>query len=63
MPRNWRAQFDAWQASGGGKDVAHTPVIEAFAAGARRGPLAAPTSVAADDDKQMKVLSSSARTA
>jgi 2-oxoglutarate dehydrogenase E1 component len=52
----WRAQFDAWQASGGGKDVAHTPVIEAFAAAARRGPLAAPTSVAADDEKQMKVL-------
>jgi 2-oxoglutarate dehydrogenase E1 component len=52
----WRAQFDAWQASGGGKDVAHTPVIEAFAAAAKRGPLAAPTSVAADDEKQMKVL-------
>ena len=52
----WRAQFDAWQASGGGADVAHTPVIEAFAAAARRGPLAAPTSVAADDEKQMKVL-------
>ncbi len=52
----WRAQFDAWQASGGGKDVAHTPVIEAFAAAARRGPLASPTSVAADDEKQMKVL-------
>ncbi len=52
----WRAQFDAWQASGGGRDVAHTPVIEAFAAAARRGPLAAPTSVAADDEKQMKVL-------
>ena len=40
----WRAQFDAWQASGAGRDVAHTPVIEAFAAAARRGPLAAPTS-------------------
>ncbi len=52
----WRAQFDAWQASGAGRDVAHTPVIEAFAAAARRGPLAAPTSVAADDEKQMKVL-------
>ena len=52
----WRAQFDAWQASGGGKDVAHTPVIEAFAAAAKRGPGASPTAVAADDEKQMKVL-------
>ena len=52
----WRAQFDAWQASGGGPDVAHTPVIEAFAAAAKRGPGASPTAVAADDEKQMKVL-------
>ncbi len=52
----WRAQFDAWQSSGQGRDVAHTPVIEAFAAAAKRGPLAPPTSVAADDEKQMKVL-------
>ena len=52
----WRAQFDAWQGAGGGQDVAHTPVIEAFAAAARRGPGASPTAVAADDEKQMKVL-------
>ena len=52
----WRAQFDAWQAAGGGQDVAHTPVIEAFAAAAKRGHGAAATAVAADDEKQMKVL-------
>ena len=27
---SWRAVFDAWQQGGKGKDVAHTPVIEAF---------------------------------
>ena len=26
----WRALFDGWQKGGNGKDVAHTPVIEAF---------------------------------
>jgi len=52
----WRAQFDAWQAQGGGRDVAHTPVIAAFAEAARRGPAATPAAVAADDEKQMKVL-------
>ncbi|HEX4943426.1 MAG TPA: 2-oxoglutarate dehydrogenase E1 component [Usitatibacteraceae bacterium] len=52
----WRAQFDAWQAPEGRRDVAHTPVIEAFAAAAKRGPGASPTAVAADDEKQMKVL-------
>ncbi|HRE12973.1 MAG TPA: 2-oxoglutarate dehydrogenase E1 component [Usitatibacteraceae bacterium] len=54
----WRAQFEAWQSAGNGRDVAHTPVIEAFAQAAKRGPrpvvVAAPA--AADDDKQMKVL-------
>jgi 2-oxoglutarate dehydrogenase E1 component len=54
----WRAQFESWQSAGNGRDVAHTPVIEAFAQAAKRGPrpvvVAAPA--AADDDKQMKVL-------
>ena len=58
----WRAQFDAWQASGKGRDVAHTPVIEAFARAARepRAAAPAPGPLSAIDieheDKQAKVL-------
>src|SRR6185437_13833291 len=26
----WRAQFDAWQKSGNGKDVPHGPIVAAF---------------------------------
>ena len=55
----WRAQFDTWQASGGKRDTAHAPVIEAFAAAARQVARAAPAEaqvVHADDEKQMKVL-------
>jgi len=58
----WRAQFDAWQASGKGRDVAHTPVIEAFARAARepRAAAPAPGPLSALDleheDKQAKVL-------
>jgi 2-oxoglutarate dehydrogenase E1 component len=55
----WRTQFDAWQSSGGKRDIAHTPVIEAFAAAAKRVARAAAAEAAtvhADDEKQMKVL-------
>jgi len=58
----WRAQFDAWQASGQGRDVAHTPVIEAFAQAARLGPRAAAPAAGLSaidlehEDKQAKVL-------
>jgi 2-oxoglutarate dehydrogenase E1 component len=55
VPPEWRAQFDAWQKSGSGKDVPHSPVIKAFenrqpAPGAARPP------AATLDDKQLKVL-------
>jgi 2-oxoglutarate dehydrogenase E1 component len=58
VPLEWRSQFDAWQASGTLRDVAHTPVIEAFAQRAKGG---APATVQApgvppDDGKQTKVL-------
>ncbi|HEX3096221.1 MAG TPA: 2-oxoglutarate dehydrogenase E1 component [Usitatibacter sp.] len=51
----WRTQFDAWQASGNGKDVPHGPVVAAFEGLARRG-AAAPAATAAADDKSLKVL-------
>jgi len=58
VPGEWRAQFDAWQA-GGGRDVAHAPVIAAFAEAARAATRAAPAQAGpapADEEKQMKVL-------
>ncbi|HXS51377.1 MAG TPA: 2-oxoglutarate dehydrogenase E1 component [Usitatibacter sp.] len=50
----WRAQFDAWQKSGNGKDVPHGPIVAAFENLARH-PAARPP-VAAADDKSLKVL-------
>ena len=51
----WRAQFDAWQKSGNGKDVPHGPIVAAFENLARHA-CAAPAPVAAADDKSLKVL-------
>jgi 2-oxoglutarate dehydrogenase E1 component len=57
VPESWRAQFDALPNVGGNnaKDVAHTPVIEAFAERAKQGAVRTVAS-AADDGKQLKVL-------
>jgi 2-oxoglutarate dehydrogenase E1 component len=52
---SWRALFDGWQKGGNGKDVAHSPVIEAFQRLAR-SPAAAAKPGAALDQKQLKVL-------
>jgi 2-oxoglutarate dehydrogenase E1 component len=51
----WRAQFDAWQSGGAARDQAHGPVIAAFEALARDGPVAA-RPASADDEKQTRVL-------
>jgi 2-oxoglutarate dehydrogenase E1 component len=51
----WRAVFDAWQKSGNGKDVAHTPVIEAFQRRSRE-PQAAGAPELRLDQQQLKVL-------
>jgi 2-oxoglutarate dehydrogenase E1 component len=54
---SWRAVFDAWQQGGKGKDVAHSPVIEAFARRARApAGAAAPAAAASSDAKSLKVL-------
>jgi len=50
----WRARFDAWQA-GTARDVAHGPVIDAFARQARQGARAAGP-MAVEDEKQTRVL-------
>ena len=52
----WREQFDAWQARGNGPDVAHAPILDAFAQLAKQGPVAAPAASSVDEEKQMKVL-------
>ncbi|HSN21412.1 MAG TPA: 2-oxoglutarate dehydrogenase E1 component [Usitatibacter sp.] len=51
----WRAQFDAWQKTGNGRDVAHGPIVAAFERLAREH-AAAPAPTAAADDKSLKVL-------
>ncbi len=51
----WRAQFDAWQQGGGGRDVAHGPVVAAFRNLARAG-APTPAPAAGTDDKSLKVL-------
>jgi 2-oxoglutarate dehydrogenase E1 component len=67
VPENWRKQFDALPNVAGnvGKDVAHTPVIEAFAERAKRGGgriayvnvgAGASLSAGGDDKKSFKVL-------
>ncbi|MEO7743878.1 MAG: thiamine pyrophosphate-dependent enzyme, partial [Usitatibacter sp.] len=56
---SWRGVFDAWQQAGRGKDVAHTPVIEAFQRLARQpagAAAAAPAAAAGSDAKSLKVL-------
>lgn len=57
VPESWRVQFDALPNVAGqaGKDVAHTPVIEAFALRAKQGALRT-AGAGADDGKQLKVL-------
>src|SRR5688572_6076739 len=57
VPESWRAQFDALPNVGGNsaKDVAHTPVIEAFAERAKQGAVRT-VAGAGDDGKQLKVL-------
>jgi 2-oxoglutarate dehydrogenase E1 component len=55
VPPEWRSQFDAWQKSGTGKDVAHSPVIKAFE-NRQNVPAAASAPAATLDDKQLKVL-------
>ena len=51
----WRAQFDAWQKAGNGKDVPHGPIVAAFENLARHA-AAAQAPVAPADDKSLKVL-------
>jgi len=61
VPEQWRGYFDKMQAlpsrdGNGGRDVAHAPVIEAFAQRARNG-TARPARAAADlDRKQVSVI-------
>ena len=55
VPGEWRAQFDAWQKGGSGKDVPHGPIVAAFENLARHA-AAAPAPSAAADDKSLKVL-------
>ncbi len=54
VPAEWRAQFDAWQQGGNGKDVPHAPIVAAFEGLARRAQAPAPT--AGGDGKSLKVL-------
>src|SRR5438045_1830074 len=51
----WRQQFDAWQAGGGAKDVAHSPILAAFE---NLRPSAAPATASGgpDTEKAHKVL-------
>src|SRR5689334_20402453 len=54
---SWRTVFDAWQQGGKAKDVAHTPVIEAFTRMAREPAVAAAAApVPGGDAKALKVL-------
>src|SRR3954447_13644338 len=53
---SWRATFDAWQKSGNGKDVPHSPVIAAFRKLAKQPAAAAAPAPAAGGDKALKVL-------
>lgn len=57
VPAEWRAYFDqlAQQPGNVAKDVAHAPVIAAFAEQAKQGGFR-PTAVAVDDGKQVAVL-------
>ena len=55
VPGEWRAQFDAWQKGGSGKDVPHGPIVAAFENLARHAAGRARTA-AAGDDKSLKVL-------
>jgi 2-oxoglutarate dehydrogenase E1 component len=59
VPQQWREYFDRLQgvaSAGGARDVAHTPVIEAFAQRARAGAARPAAHVAGLDRKQMSVL-------
>jgi 2-oxoglutarate dehydrogenase E1 component len=53
VPAEWRAQFDAWQKGGNGRDVPHGPIVAAFENLTRH---AAAAPAAAADDKSLKVL-------
>ncbi len=55
VPDEWRAQFDAWQKGGNGKDVPHGPIVAAFENLARRPAAAAPAAAPADE-KSLRVL-------
>ena len=55
--REWRAQFDAWQQRGDGRDVAARARDRGLRATSRAGRGAAPRrAAAADDEKSLKVL-------
>jgi len=58
VDEGWRATFDAWQQGGGNKDVAHSPVIEAFENLARPGLATSPAKAGtlASDGRDHKVL-------
>jgi 2-oxoglutarate dehydrogenase E1 component len=55
VPAEWRGYFDRLQLLPGGKDVAHAPVVEAFAQLAKAGPARA-AAPAALDRKQVSVI-------
>ncbi|TMH38392.1 MAG: 2-oxoglutarate dehydrogenase E1 component, partial [Betaproteobacteria bacterium] len=60
VPEQWREYFDKLQhlpaGGNGGRDVAHTPIVEAFAQRARTGAARPAPAVAGFDRKQVSVL-------
>src|SRR5467141_245226 len=60
VPEQWREYFDKLQAvpaaGNGGRDVAHAPIVEAFARRARAGAARPAPAVAGFDRKQVSVL-------
>src|SRR6266699_4581961 len=59
VPEQWREYFDRLQgvpSAGGARDVAHAPVIEAFAHRAKAGAARPAAPIAGLDRKQMSVL-------
>lgn len=55
VPEDWRKQFESMQAGSPRRDVAHSPVIEAFAQLARDPHRAAPAAPSTGEDQQRQV--------
>ena len=57
VPHTWRDYFDRLQrVAGAGPDVAHAPIVEAFAQRAKAGPARAPAAASGFDRKQVSVI-------